>query len=385
MRMRNSHYRFLAASTLFAYALFLSGCGSSPAAESPPPEVSVVGVVTRPMRVVDDFNGRVEAIQSVDIRPRVSGYIDRVAYTEGAEVKAGDLLFVIDQRPYHDALMSARARMESARAAARLANSRYARAQALIKARAISKEEFDANEASRDQTAADLHAAEAAVATAELNIEFTEVRAPVAGRAGRAMLTRGNLVRADQSLLTTVVSQDAMYVYFDCDENSYLKYGGQSGSSHPVLHVELADENNFPREAQVDFLNNKLDSATGTIRARAVVPNGDRKLTPGMFARVRLESGPSAKALLIDEKAILADQDHRYVYVLGDGNKALRRDIVVGRRVDGLRVVQSGLKAQDRVIVGGLQKVYFSGMPVKPDDAVKAAKSDTAIAAAIAH
>ena len=382
--MPSSYLRVLAAGTSLAWALLMAGCVPAASTDAgAPPEVSFKNVITRSLRVADEFNGRVEAIQAVDIRPRVSGYIDRVAYIEGAEVMAGDLLFVIDQRPYRDALKSAQARHESARAAARLAQSRYVRARALIDARAVSKEEFDASEADRDQAVADVHATQAAVATATLDLAFTEVRAPVAGRAGRAMLTPGNLARADQSLLTTMVSQDAMYVYFDCDENSYLRYSGQSKGSHPVLHVGLADEDNFPRLGKIDFLDNRLDAATGTIRARAIVRNDDRKLTPGLFARVRFQSGAKVKSLLIDEKAVLTDQDRRYVYVIGNDDKAVRRDIRTGRSVGGMRVVLSGLQATDRVIVGGVQKVYFSGMRVKPESAVKAAKSDTAIVAAI--
>lgn len=377
------YHRLWTTGASFACAVFLAGC--SPAEStgvSAPPEVGIADVISRPVRFADEFNGRVEAIQSVDIRARVSGYIDRIAYTEGAEVKAGDLLFVIDPRPYRDALKSAQARLESARAGFRLAQSQYARAKALIRTRAISKENFDVSQASIDQTAGDVHAAEAAVATANLNLGFTEVRAPVAGRASRAMLTQGNLVQADQTLLTTVVSQDAMYVYFDCDEHSYLRYTTRTKGADSVLHVALAGENDFPREGKVDFVDNRLDPATGTIRARAIVRNDDRKLTPGLFARVRFESGPPVKSHLIDDKAVLTDQNHRYVYVLGEGNKAIRKDIAVGRSVDGMRIVQSGLEATDRVIVSGVQKVYFSGMAVKPEPVAEATKLDTAIVAA---
>jgi multidrug efflux system membrane fusion protein len=379
-----SYPRLLAAGTPLVCALLLSGCERAGSVDAvvAPPEVGIASVVTRPVRLADEFNGRVEAIQSVDIRPRVSGYIDRIAFAEGAEVEAGDLLFVIDPRPYRDALKSAQARLESARAAARLAQSRYLRAQKLIGARAISREEFDASQASLDQTTADLHAGEAAVATASLNLDFTEVRAPVAGRASRAMLTRGNLAQADQTLLTTVVSQDAMYVYFDCDEQSYLRYGVGAKGSDTELRVALADEDNFPREGKVDFIDNRLDPTTGTIRARAIVRNDDRKLTPGLFARVRFQSGAPVETRLIDEKAVLTDQDHRYVYVIGKGNKAIRKDIVIGRDVDGMRIVQSGLAGNDRVIVSGVQKVYFSGMPVKPEPAANARKLDAALIAA---
>ncbi len=385
LTMHISFSRMLTAGTPFVCAFLLAGCeraGGTEAASSPP-AVGVTRVVTRSVRLPDEFNGRVEAIDTVEIRPRVSGYIDRIAFTEGAEVKAGDPLFTIDPRPYRDALKSAQARLEGARAAARLAQSRYTRAQSLIGARAISREEFDANQASLDQSAADLHAAEAAVATASLNLDFTDVRAPVAGRAGRAMLTRGNLAEADRSLLTTVVSQETMYVYFDCDEQSYLRYGAQRKNADTVLHVALANEDDFPREGRVDFLDNKLDATTGTIRARAIVPNPDRKLVPGLFARVRFESGAPVESILIDEKAVLTDQDRRYVYVIGDGDKAIRKDIVTGRDVDGMRIVQSGLSANDRVIVSGVQKVYFSGMPVKPEPTTPTSTPAGALAATV--
>jgi multidrug efflux system membrane fusion protein len=377
-----SYQRFMAAGATFACVLLLAGCAPAESADTGgPTKVGVATVVTRPIRLADEFNGRVEAIHTVEIRPRVSGYIDHVVYVEGAEVKAGDLLFVIDPRPYRDVLKGAQARLESARAGARLAKSRYKRARELVGMHAVSQEDFDESEASHQQTVADLHAAEAAVATARLNLGFTEVRAPVTGRAGRALLTRGNLVQADQSMLTTVVSQDEMYVYFDCDENSFLRYGAGGQGTDAALRVELADESHFPRAGRIDFLDNRLDPSTGTIRARAIVRNDDRKLTPGLFARVRFQSGAPVQARLIDEKAILTDQDHRYVYVLGDGDKAVRRDVVLGRSVGGMRIVRSGLDAGDRVIVSGLQKIYFSGMPVTPEPTVKALTPAVASAA----
>jgi multidrug efflux system membrane fusion protein len=376
-----SYQRLIAASVTLAYALLLAGCAPAESADSSgPAKVGVATVVTRPIRLADEFNGRVEAIRAVEIRPRVSGYIDQVAYIEGTEVKAGDVLFVIDPRPCRDALKSAQAHLESARSGARLAQSRYLRDRELIGMHAVSQQDFDQSQASRQQSVADLHAAEAAVATARLNLGFTEVRAPVAGRAGRALLTSGNLVQADQTMLTTVVSQNAMYVYFDCDENSYLRYGAGRQGTDTVLRVELADESNFPRTGRIDFLDNRLDPSTGTIRARAVVRNDDRKLTPGLFARVSFESGAPVQSRLVDERAVLTDQDHRYVYVLGEGNKAIRRDVVVGRTVGGMRIVRSGLDAGDRVIVSGLQKIYFSGMPVTPEPTVKAVTSAIASA-----
>jgi biotin carboxyl carrier protein len=209
--------------------------------------------VSRSVRAWDEFNGRVSAIQEVQLRPRVSGYIDRVAYREGDEVRAGDLLFVIDPRPYHDVLDSAVAQLERARATAALAQTQNQRAQTLIAAKAISREEFDSRQAGLAQTAADVRTAEAAVATAKLNLGFTEVRAPISGRAGRALLTVGNLAQADQSMLTSLVSQDAMYVYFDCDEHSYLRYNEHAGEGtrrkdNMTVRVGLANEDEFPRQ-----------------------------------------------------------------------------------------------------------------------------------------
>ena len=373
-RFRYAGLRAGLACIVVAVAVSSAGCSShsANAGAPPPPEVGVASVLTQSVQAWDEFNGRVGAVETVSLRPRVSGYIDRVAYKEGGEVKQGDLLFVIDPRPYRDALASAQAQLERARAAASLAQSQNQRAQTLIAAKAISHEEFDSRRADLAQTAADVRAAQAAVATAQLNLGFTEVRAPVDGRAGRALLTVGNLAQADQSVLTTLVSQDPMYVYFDCDEHSYLRYqalarkGERSGGEHPV-HVGLADEAGFPHAGTLDFLDNQVDAATGTIRARAVLRNPDRALTPGLYARVQLQGSGEFKAMLIDDKAVLTDQDRKYVYVLGAEHKALRKDVVLGRLIDGLRVVQSGLDTNDQVIVSGTQKIFFPGMPVQPD------------------
>jgi multidrug efflux system membrane fusion protein len=189
------------------------------------------------------------------------------------------------------------------------------------------------------------------------------VRSPIDGRAGRALVTTGNLAQADGTLLTTVVSLDPVHVYFESDEQAFLRDGT---ASQREVRVGLADESGHPHAGVVDFVDNQVDPATGTIRARAVLANPDRRFTPGLFARVQLEGGARAKALLIDDKAVLTDQDRKYVYVLGKGNQAVRKDVVLGRSADGLRVVESGLGAQDVVIVNGVQKVFFPGMPVVP-------------------
>jgi multidrug efflux system membrane fusion protein len=347
------------------------GPGAGAQAAPPPPEVSVAPVVERRVRQWDDFTGRVEAVESVELRPRVSGYVERVVFEEGQEVRKGDLLFVIDPRSYRAEFDRATAELARARSEAQLARSQDERAQALLAAKAASREESDARHAAVAQTLAAVRAAEAALARARLDLGFTEVRAPISGRAGRALITAGNLAQADATLLTTIVSLDPMYVYFEGDEQVYLRYlelakrGARRASGNPV-RVGLANEAGFPHAGVLDFLDNRIDPGTGTIRARALVPNPDHTLTPGLFARVQMEGGTELAALLIDDKAVLTDQDRKYVYVLGPGNTAVRKDVVLGRSADGLRVVREGLAAGDRVIVNGVQKVFFAGMPVAP-------------------
>jgi multidrug efflux system membrane fusion protein len=366
-------------------AVVVSACSSeaAPGADMPPPpEVSVATVLSKPVHQWDSFNGRVTAVESVELRPRVSGYVQRVAFKEGQEVKKGDLLFVIDARPYRAALDQAQAQLQRARAEAKLAQAQDTRAQALIEAKAISREEFETRKAATAQGDAGVRAAEAAVAAASLDLQFTQVRAPIDGRIGRAMVTEGNLAQADATLLTTLVSQDPMYVYFESDEQTYLRYadlarkGERTRSSNPV-RIGLADEQGFPHEGTVDFVDNQVDPATGTIRARAVLPNPDRVLTPGLFARVQVQGSGEFEAMLIDDKAVLTDQDRKYVYVLGPDNKAVRKDVRLGRMIDGLRVVESGLDAKDRVIVHGVQKVFMPGMPVTPKTIAMGADAPT--------
>jgi multidrug efflux system membrane fusion protein len=327
--------------------------------------------VPKPIRLADEFNGRVASINSVDVRARVTGYVDQVMYREGDSVKRGDLLFVIDPRPYRDALDSAKATLEREKAAAAFADIQEKRAQTLNASNAISQEEYQNRDSDLSQSTARVHEAEAAVATAELNLSFTEVRSPIDGRTSRALLTRGNLAQADQTVLTTVVSQDPIYVYFDCDEQSYLRFQervhrGSGVSSENPVRVALANETGFPHVGKVDFLDNEVDSSTGTIRARVVLPNPHHLLTPGLYARVQLASTGTVQALLVDDKAILTDQDRKYVYVVGSGNTAQRKDLVTGAMADGLRIIQSGLAPGDKVIISGLQQIYFPGAPVTP-------------------
>jgi membrane fusion protein, multidrug efflux system len=380
----------LAALALAAAALAIAACskGAAQSGAPPPSAVDVAQVVVKPVRQWDEFSGRVAATDSVEVRARVSGYIDRIAFKEGDEVGSGDLLFVIDPRPYRAAYDSAVAQLDRARATAALAQTQEQRGQNLIAANGISRDEFDTLRAAATQSNADVRAAEAAVATAKLNLDFTEVRSPIAGRVSRAMLTVGNLVQADQSLLTDVVSQDPVYVYFQPDEQTFLRYselarkGERARSDNPV-RVGLANSQGYPYTGTVNFISNQIDAATGTINLRAVVPNAERVFTPGLYARVQLQGSAEFKALLIDDKAILTDQDHKYVYVVGPQNQATRKDITLGGLIDGLRVVQSGLDADDKVIVAGLLKIFAPGTPVKPSEVAMGAPSAPAAASAV--
>lgn len=361
--------RLVAVTGMITTALLISGCNKKPdpASTSPAPSVEVARVTQQAVKTWDSFNGRVSATDTVSILPRVGGYITRVAYREGSEVKKGDLLFVIDQRPYRTALDSARAQLERARASLALASQQDLRAQQLLKSSAVSKEEAEQKRAARDQSLADVHTAESAVAAATLNLEFTEVRSPINGRTGRAQLTLGNLAVADQSELTSVVSQNPVYVYFDPDEHSYLNYlktlKTVSGTS---VRIGLANDETLPYVGELNFLDNQVNATTGTVRARATVDNSERLLTPGLYAKVQLSVGDLAPAILVPDRAILTDQDKHYVYVLSADNTAQKRYIETGQLIDKQRVITSGLERNNTIIVSGLHALHADGTAVTP-------------------
>lgn len=361
-------------------AMFLSmllvGCDDGVAQNAVPqaPAVSAADVVVKSISQWDSFNGRIEAVESVQLRPRVSGYIDKVNYTDGQEVKKGEVLFTIDDRTYRAALEQAQATLTRAKTQASLARSEANRTDKLVNTNVVSREEWEQRRSAAAQAQADIRAAQAAVDAAQLNLDFTKVTAPIDGRASRALITSGNLVTAGDSasVLTTLVSLKTVYVYFDVDEATYLHYqnlarSGQGASSnHLALPVEigLVGEEGYPHQGKVDFLDNQLTPSTGTIRMRALLDNAQRQFTPGLFARVRLPGSAEFKATLVDDKAVLTDQDRKYVYIVDKKGKAQRRDITLGRLAAGLRIVQQGLNPGDKVIVDGLQKVFMPGMPV---------------------
>jgi RND family efflux transporter MFP subunit len=382
---------------LLAALVGLSGCRSeaTPAAQAPAPQVSVASALERDVTEWDEFTGRLEAVEAVEVRPRVTGYIESVNFTEGSTVRKGDLLFVIDPRPYRAALSQADAELERAIARAELTASDAARSEKLVDIKAVSREEYDSRVNASREAKANVAAARAAVDAAKLNLEFTRITSPIDGRVSKAIVTAGNLVTGGSNaatLLTTVVSLDPMYVTFEGDEQIYLKYNelarrGERSSSrdaaNPVL-MGLANEDGYPHRGSMVFVDNQVDPRTGTIRARAAFENKDGFLTPGLFARVKLLGHNSYHAVLVDDRAIGTDQSQKFVYVVDAQNKVTYRPVKVGRLTDGLRIVQQGLQPGETVIVNGLQRVR-PGVVVAPErvamDARELAESKLAMAA----
>ncbi|MFP1680313.1 efflux RND transporter periplasmic adaptor subunit [Alloalcanivorax sp. C16-2] len=356
---------------LLASALLLAGCDAREQAEGggpPAPEVDVAEVLVRPATLKEVFTGRLSAPETVQLRSRVSGYIEEVAFEEGERVEAGDLLFRIDARPYQARVDAARAALEQARSDARLAGLEADRARKLLDSRAISREEFDRREAARLGARARVAEAKASLISAELDLSYTRVTAPVTGRAGRALVTKGNLASADQTLLTTVVSVDPLHVYFDSNESDALNAQRlMNEGKAPSVAVGMSGESGFPHAGRLDFVDNQMNPDTGTLRYRAVLPNPNGIFKPGQFARVEMPVARLEQAILISRKAVLTDQDRRYVYVVGEDNTAARRPVKTGRELDDLVVVREGLEPGDRVIVNGTQKVFMPGMPVQPN------------------
>jgi membrane fusion protein, multidrug efflux system len=359
---------FKAASSGRLAALFaplaLAGCGAAAQAPAPaaPPVVAVATVEFQPLRQWDDFTGRLEAVDTVDLRPRVAGQIVATPFADGARVRKGQLLFQIDPRPFQAEVDRLEAEAQRARAKAQLAAADDGRAQRLVAQNAIAKEEAERLTSEARSAEADLGAAEASLRAAELNLSFTRVVSPIDGRVSKAMITRGNLV-TPADLLTTVVSDTPIYATFNTDEQTYLKYAAaQRGDAAPV-YLGLMTEAGFPHVGRLHFLDNAVDAHSGTISGRAVFDNADGAFTPGLFARIRLVSRTVTPVALAPEQALGTDLGKRFVLILGAGNRVEYRPVTLGRAVGEYHIVLSGLKPGDRIVVSGLQKV-------KPGDLV---------------
>lgn len=364
---------------LTAASIILSGCSSeaNPVPMAAAPSVTVAAALERDVTEWDEFTGRLEAVESVEVRPRVTGYIESVNFTEGSLVRKGDLLFVIDPRPYRAALDKASAELTRAQARAELAASDVTRSEKLLAIKAVSQEEYDQRVNSAREANATVGAARAAVEAARLDLDFTRVTAPIAGRVSKAEVTAGNLVSAGSGatpLLTTVVSVDPIYVSFEGDEQVYLKYNelarrGQRESSRDAanpVQMGLANEDGYPHTGSMVFVDNQVDPRTGTIRARAAFSNKDGYFTPGLFARVKLLGHNKYPAVLVDDRAVGTDQSQKFVYVIDAENRIAYRGVKIGRLTDGLRIVHEGLSPGEQVVVNGLQRVH-PGVVVQPE------------------
>jgi RND family efflux transporter MFP subunit len=349
--------------------------GSALAQGGPPqaPPVTVAKPVVKDIVERDDFIGRFEAVDQVDIRARVSGYLDKVHFQDGTLVKAGDLLFTIDPRPYRNAFEQAQAAVTSSEVRLNFAQSDLDRAEQLRRTGNVADQLLDQRRQAFLTAKADLDRAQAFLRQAQLDVEFTEIKSPLSGRISRKLVSEGNLINANETILTNVLTLDPIQFYFDVDERSYLAYSRQTqggtrtsteGAANEVM-LTLTDERQGPRYGRLDFVDNRLDMASGTIRARAVFDNKDLFLTPGLFGRVTIGGSDPYRGILLPDEAVSSDQDRRVVYVVGDNNVVNLAPVRTGPRIDGYRVIREGLKGDETVVVNGLVRVR-PGMPVTP-------------------
>jgi RND family efflux transporter MFP subunit len=341
----------------------------------PPPAVTVSYPLERDVTDYNDFTGRTLAVETVRIRARVWGYLQKINFREGAEVQKGDVLFEIDPRSYQADLDRAEATLVQNRARRDRLQSDYERGRRMLTQRAIGQEEYDKIVGDRAEAEAAVRLAEAGLAAARLNLDFTKVRAPVSGHIGRALVTIGNLIQSGEmggTTLTTLVSVDPVYVYFDVDDLTFMEVNrlsrtgpAQSSESRPRVLLGLACEQGYPREGVIDFIDNQVDASTGTLKMRGLFRNPDRALTPGLFARVRVPLGGSRRSLLVTDRAVDTDQGQKVVYVVNADDSVEKRSVRLGRLHDGMREIESGVKAGERVVVDGLQRVR-GGIKVEP-------------------
>lgn len=365
-----------------AAALTVAACNPSESdvAQAPqaPPAVTVSQPLVREIVEWDEYTGRFQAVETVDVRSRVSGYLDSINFTDGEIVNEGDLLFIIDQRPFRVALAQAEAELNQARTRADLAAKDLERARPLLQRGNISQAVFDERLQGKQEADAAVRSAIATVDAAKLDLEYSEIRAPVTGRISRYLVSVGNLVTggtANATLLTTIVSLDPIHFFFDANEAAYLKYvrldrTGQRTSSRAAqnpVQLSLLDEIDFPHTGRMDFVENRLDQQTATIRARAVFDNGELLFLPGMFGRIRLIGSGRYDAIMLPDEAIGTDQSRKFVYVLDENDTVGIRLVELGPIIDGLRVIRDGLGPEDRVIIDGLQRAR-PGAPVTPQE-----------------
>ncbi|WP_404286032.1 efflux RND transporter periplasmic adaptor subunit [Microvirga sp. RSM25] len=355
----------------FAAASLASAQGGP--APPPPPQVTVAKPLVKDIVERTDFIGRFEAIDQVDIRARVSGYLDKVHFQDGTFVKAGDLLFTIDPRPYRNELEQAQSAVTSSQVRLEFAQSDLDRAEQLRRSGNITDQVYDQRRQAFLTAKAELDRAQAALRQAQLDVEFTQIKSPLSGRISRKLVSEGNLVNANETILTNVLSLDPIQFYFDVDERSFLAFsrqthGGTNTSANGEtneVELTLTDERLGTRKGQLDFVDNRLDSASGTIRVRAVFENKDRFLTPGLFGRVTVGASDPYKGILLPDEAIGSDQDRRVVYVVGENNIVNLKPVRIGPRIDGYRVIRDGLTGNETVVVNGLVRAR-PGAPITP-------------------
>jgi RND family efflux transporter MFP subunit len=347
--------------------LLLAACdnaGSKTAAAPPPPPVTVAKPVVKEVVERDEFTGRFDATAWVEIRARVAGYLDSVEFKDGGMVREGDLLFVIDRRPFQAALAQADATLVSARARLEFAKQELERVERLTRSGNAPERQLDERRQQFLSAQADVNGAQGALTQARLDLGFTEVKAPISGKISRKLVTEGNLIRANETLLTTITALDPIYFYFDVDERSYLAYermsrsGGGSQTGYEIM-VALTDEPEPKHKGVVDFIDNRVDQATGTMRGRAILENKDLFLTPGLFGRISIPGSERYKAVLVPDEAIGADLDRRYVYVVGQDGTVSQKVVRPGPRFDGYRIVRTGLTGDETIIVNGMQRARF--------------------------
>lgn len=371
---------------LVGSALAISGCKQQASGQGPPPlqKVKFVTPTTQLVRETEDFPGRTAAVEIIDLRSRVTGYLDEINFEDGAHVEKGDLLFVIDPRTYVAEELRTKALIEQFRARVSRLERQEKRSLELFEKQAISQDEYETIKYDRNEAQASLDAAIAAHDLAKLNVEFTRIKAPIAGRLSRRLVDVGNLVMANETPLATLIPLDQVYVYFDMDERTVLRLRRlmqelESESTRPAevkVAIALADSDQFTLEGIVDFEDNQIDPSTGTLRVRATVDNPKRLLSPGLFVRVRYPIGDAKQELTVPEESLGSDQGRPFVYVIGEGNKVAYRPVELGPQVGGQRVIREGIELGERIVVTGLQRVRREA-EVIPEPAADTADDET--------